>query len=103
MRHTVVFSLRAGRHLDDLYRVISEKSGPARADKFVSSIVDYCLAFDMFPERGARRDDLWPGMRVVGFKRVASIAFRVKGDRVIIQGIYYGGQDFESDLKVDKP
>lgn len=65
----------------------------------MSSIVDYCLGFDLFPERGARREDLWPGLRIVGFKRVASIAFRVEGDRVVIHGIYYGGRNLDDDLK----
>lgn len=99
MTFTVIFSLRAGQHLDNLYRMISLDSGSARADKFVNSIVEYCLGFNTFPERGARRDDLWPGLRVVGFKRVASIAFRVEGERVVIHGFYYGGKNLEDDLK----
>ena len=99
MTFSVIFSLRAERHLDELYRTIALDSGTERADKFVSSIVDYCLGFDLFPERGARREDLWPGLRIVGFKRVASIAFRVEGDRVVIHGIYYGGRNLDDDLK----
>jgi len=99
MTFSVIFSLRAERHLDELYRTIALNSGPVRADEFVSSIVEYCLGFDLFPERGTRRDDLWPDLRIVGFRRVASIAFRVEGDRVVIHGIYYGGRNFEDDLR----
>ena len=99
MRYIVEFSLRASKHLDDLYRTIARDSGPARADAFVSSIVDYCLGFDMFPERGTRRDDLSSGLRIVGFRRYASIAFRVEADRVVIFGVYYAGRNYEADFE----
>ena len=94
MTFGVIFSLRAEHHLDQIYRAIASDSGHERADKFVNSIVEYCLRFDVFPERGTRRDDLWPGLRIVGFKRFASIALRVEGDRVVIHGVYYGGRNW---------
>jgi toxin ParE1/3/4 len=53
----------------------------------------------MFPERGTRRDDLSPGLRIVGYRRRATIAFTVESDAVIIQGIFYGGQDYEAALR----
>jgi hypothetical protein len=31
----------------------------------------------MFPERGRRRDDLRPGLRIIGFGRRVTIAFHV--------------------------
>lgn len=101
MAFTVTFSLRAGRQLDELYRTIELDSGTERADRFVNSIVEYCLGFDTFPERGMRRNDIWPGLRIVGFRHVASIVFRFEGDHVVIHGVYYGGQDFEANLKED--
>jgi toxin ParE1/3/4 len=47
----------------------------------------------MFPERGRRRDDLRPGLRIIGFDRWVTIAFHVAGDRIIIDRIFYGGRD----------
>jgi toxin ParE1/3/4 len=46
--------------------------------------------------RGARRDDIRPGLRVFGFRRRVSIAFEVTGEAVTILGIFYGGQNFDT-------
>ena len=50
----------------------------------------------MFPKRGARRDDLRPGLRILGFERRAVIALQVTADRVMILRILYGGRDLET-------
>jgi toxin ParE1/3/4 len=49
--------------------------------------------------RGARRDDIRPGLRVFGFRRRVSIAFEVTAEVVTILGIFYGGQNFEAAFK----
>jgi hypothetical protein len=36
------------------------------------------------------------GLRTVGFERRVTIAFVVTADTVLIEGIFYGGQDFET-------
>jgi toxin ParE1/3/4 len=99
----VSFSARAEQQLDDLLELIASDSGLERAEKFVGSIVSYCQGFRIFPERGTRRDDIRPGMRVVGFRRRASIVFTVEGNAVVFLAIYYGGQDFEADLREHLP
>jgi toxin ParE1/3/4 len=47
----------------------------------------------MFPERGTRRDDLRPGLRIVGYRRRVTIAFHVGDDSVTIDRVLYGGRD----------
>ena len=49
-----------------------------------------------------RRDDIEPGIRVVGFRRRVSIVFTVTENEVWILGIYYGGRDFGPPLE-DEP
>lgn len=49
------------------------------------------------------RDDIRPGIRIVGFKRRVSIAFTIEDQRVIFLGIFYGGQNFEAILRGDDP
>src|SRR5579863_8586630 len=49
-----------------------------------------------FPRRGTQRDDLLPGLRVTGFERRVTVAFVVTDAAVLIEGIFYGGQDFEA-------
>lgn len=92
--HRVVFHPRAKRELEELYDYIADRGSPESGANFVSKVRDYCLAFSTFPERGARRDDIEPGLRVVGFRRRVSIAFSVTDDEVWILGIYYGGRNF---------
>lgn len=102
MKFKIVLSPEAEQHLDDLFVAIAQESGEERAEKFVGSILTYCYDFDTFPHRGSRRDDIRPGVRVVGFRRRASIAFTVEGDTVSFLGIFYGGQDFEAALRAEE-
>jgi toxin ParE1/3/4 len=53
----------------------------------------------MFPERGRRRDDLRPGLRIIGFGRRVTIAFHVTGDRITIDRVLYGGRDLTQVLR----
>ena len=57
------------------------------------------MALESFPERGTRRDDIRPGLRVIGFERRATIVFQVLEDEVIIVRVFYGGQDYEAALR----
>ncbi len=56
------------------------------------------------PNRGTRRDDVRPSLRITNYKRRAVIAFAVDDAtlRVTIIGIYYGGQDYEAALQTDE-
>src|SRR5436190_768425 len=52
-----------------------------------------------FPERGARRDDLRPGLRVVGVARRVTIAFHISDNVVTIDRVLYGGRDLSTALR----
>nr|WP_166144715.1 type II toxin-antitoxin system RelE/ParE family toxin [Methylosinus sp. RM1] len=84
------------RHLS-----LAERATPSAAERFTAAIVDYCESLRSFPERGTCRDDLRPGLRTIGFRRRATIAFAVEADVVTIVGVFYGGQDFEASLSID--
>jgi hypothetical protein len=45
-----------------------------------------------------RRDDIRPGVRSYGWRRRASIVFRVLNEEVLIIGIFVNGRDIESGL-----
>ena len=101
MAHRVIFSPRAEAQLVKLNRDIGDRSAPGIGERYTAAIVKYCLAFSTFPHRGTRRDDIWPGLRTVGYRRRVTIAFEVVDDTVNILGVYYGGQDYETDLRDD--
>lgn len=98
-RHKVSFRPRAERDLFRLYEYIAGE-GPAEvAGSFIQRIEEACMALEMFPERGTRRDDIRPGIRIMGFERRATIVFRVRKADVVIVRIFYAGQDYERALR----
>jgi toxin ParE1/3/4 len=91
----VVFAPEAEDDLLKIYDFIADRANPERAYAYVERIRSYCLAFDAFPERGVRRDELRPGLRIVGFEHRVTIAFHVTPTLVIIDRVLYGGRDVE--------
>jgi toxin ParE1/3/4 len=101
-QYKVIFSPRAERQLDAVYSYIAEHGGEERAEGYISGIVAFCQRLSLFPERGTKRDDLRPGLRIVGYAKRVTVAFSVKGDRVMIHGIFYGGQDYDVMIEADE-
>jgi toxin ParE1/3/4 len=64
--------------------------------------VKYCESFSTFPLRGSPRDDVLQGLRITGFERRITVAYTVTAEAVLIEGIFYGGQDFEAVLRDDE-
>ena len=100
-QYSVVFTPRAKRQLDDLYAYIADNSSEARAEKFVGGLVGDCLALSTFPERGTKRDDIRPNLRITSYARRVAIALSVDVSNAIvaIHGVFYGGQDYEHLLR----
>lgn len=100
MTYTVIFAIEARRDFAALYDYILPRGGERVARDYVAKIYGYCLGFETFPERGTLRDDIRPGLRLVGYRRRATIAFTISGDTVIILRMFYAGQDIdlEDDL-----
>ncbi len=96
MSHRIEFSPEALGDLIDLYDYIAMRDGAERAIGYVDRIETCCRSLSVFPERGIRRDDLRPGLRILGFERRAVIAFLVTTDTVTILRILYGGRDLET-------
>src|SRR5687768_4624241 len=96
---TVRFRPQARADLFALYDFVATESGDVVAGAYITRIEAACLSLATFPQRGARRDDLAPGLRTIGFERRALIAFGVKGSSVTIMRILYGGRDFERILR----
>jgi toxin ParE1/3/4 len=58
----------------------------------VSGILDFIDGLVTFPEPGTVRQGNVPGLRIIGYRHSVSIAFVVKGDSVIILGIFHRGR-----------
>ena len=71
----------------------------AAAD-LVGALVAFCEDLALFPLRGNAREDIRPGLRTIGFRRRAVVAFVVRDDDVVILGVFYGGRDYEPVLRI---
>lgn len=98
-RYKVEFLRPAEEDLLALYESIATEAGIAVAGSYVERIEAACLSLQTSPLRGASREDVLPGLRTIGFERRATIVFRVRGSRVSIVRILYGGRDFEHALR----
>jgi toxin ParE1/3/4 len=75
---------------------VAAVASPDFAARYTDAIMEQCESLKTFPMRGALRDDIRPGLRVLGFRRRVSIPFEVTCEVVTILGIFYGGQNFET-------
>ncbi len=82
--------------MTDIYDYIAPRGGADRALAYVERIQATCLSLSGHPERGTRRDDIRPGLRITGFERRVTIAFHIGVDVVIIDRILCGGRDLET-------
>lgn len=95
MRQVVRFSPHAKRDLADIFTYVASNAGDRIAQDYVAKLYQYCLSFETFPERGARRDDLRPRLRTVGFHRRATIAFTVGKESILILRIFHAGRNIK--------
>ena len=89
----VVFSPEAGDDLTSLYDYIADHAGAAVALGYIERIEVQCRGLEAFPDRGGPRDDIRPGLRLIGFERRVTIAFHRQDNLVVIDRILYGGRD----------
>jgi toxin ParE1/3/4 len=92
----VVFSLDAEAELLELYEWIANAASPDVAFGYVTRIEAFCQRLGIASERGQSRDDIRPGLRIIGFERRVTVAFKVELDRVVILRLFYGGRDWET-------
>lgn len=104
MSYTVLFSPEAEQQLAAIERYIAAAAGSSvTAARYVDAIVTHCESLVTFPERGQRRDDLMPGLRITHYRGRAVIAFLADAaaETLSIVGVFYGGQDYETSLLQD--
>jgi len=93
MSYTIIFDVEARADLTELYEYLLLEAGERIARGYVDRLIDYCAAFETFPERGTRHENISPGLRTVGYRHKATVAFRIKDDTVTIMRIFHGGRE----------
>ena len=101
MSRLIVYAPEAEAQLLNLYRYIAREASPDIAQRFTESIIAHCEELTEFAERGTPRDDVRKGLHTLSFRRRVTIAYAVEPTRLLVLGIFYGGQDFETLLQDD--
>lgn len=91
----VDFAPEAFEDLMQIYEWIANAASPETAIQYIDRLETYCRGMGVAAERGHKRDDIRPGLRIVGFERRASVAFTVSETRVTILRLFHGGQNWE--------
>ncbi len=95
---TVVYAPRARADIARIYSWISDRAGTTTALRYVHRIRSTCLSLERVAERGTRRDEIRAGLRTIGFQRRVTIAFTVGPTEVMIQRVFYGGQNWAAEI-----
>jgi toxin ParE1/3/4 len=95
---SVVISPDAADDIMSIYKQIAQAAGAAVANAYIDRLEAFLAGFDIGSERGTLRTDLRPNLRIVGFERSITIAFKVKPDHVEILRCFRGGQNWENKI-----
>lgn len=96
-RYAVVWHPRARADLLVLYDWIADRADPDTAFDYTSRIEAHAAKLAEFPERGAPRDDLAPGLRTTPYRRRRVIGYRVGNGEVEILRIVHAGRDWDEE------
>ena len=97
-QRNVQFALEAIEDLNSMFDWISENANADVALGYIERIEDYCSRLDLASERGQLRNDIRPGLRIVGFEHRLVIAFVVDDETVTIRRVMSGRQDWQTLL-----
>ncbi len=79
--------------LDGVFRYVWSRSGSSGvALNYLARIERFLNDLQHIPKRGSLRNDVRPGLRVIGFERSVSIGFIVEKDEVVILRVLAGGR-----------
>ena len=79
--------------LPQIYDDIADRAGARSALHHVLRIREYCDSLSSFPQRGLEHPEIMPGLRILGYRRSASIAFVFRGEQVIILAVFSAGRE----------
>jgi plasmid stabilization system protein ParE len=77
MTYAVALSSRAQGQLLGLYAYIANAASPVVAIRYTDGITAFCKSLSTFLERGTRRDDIRPSVRITNYRKRMVIAFTV--------------------------
>ena|SRR5688572_19285861 len=98
---TAVLDRDAEADLSNIRAHLESAVSAAFADAFIDQVFSYFAGYSDFPYRGTMRDDVRPGVRLVGWRKILTIAFKISEptEKVVILGVFYRGRDVIAALR----
>ena len=100
MSYRVILTPEAEDQVQEIQAYIASKSFPQNAANYVHRLADHIEGIASASFQGASREDIGPGFRTTGFERRVTILYAIRGDEVIVAGIYYGGQQVPTSVRL---
>jgi plasmid stabilization system protein ParE len=94
MKYRVIFSSTAEDDVAEILAYLLPRAGEQVARRYIDHLIDYCYSFETFPKRGTVFEGQ-PGLRLVGYRRRATIAFHVNEQTVVIARVFHRGRQIE--------
>lgn len=94
----VYFAAAAQGDLIALHDWIAATGSPATALAYIQRLEVFCRSFSHAAERGSAREDIRPGLRILGFERRVTVVFSVTEVDVTILRLFYGGRNWQEEL-----
>lgn len=95
MTRKVILARQARDDLEGIFEWLVDEASISVARQYTERLRDFLRRFDLFPERGTLRNDLFPGLRLIGFERRVTVGFLVTREEVVIARILYGGRNLD--------
>ncbi len=89
----VILGNTARDDLQSIFNWLEPDTGATFARDYVRQIRDKCHSLANFPNRGELREDLAPDLRTIPFKRKATIAYKVDGNKITVLRILHHGRN----------
>ena len=99
MNHGVALAPEAVADLEAIYLHITDRAGSGVARAYVARIEAQIQSLAFFPERGAPRDALRPGLRIMVFEGRVTIAFHRMGDTVVVDRVVRAGRNLSAAFR----
>jgi toxin ParE1/3/4 len=94
----VSFTPEAQDDLKGIFVYVAAHGGDTVARHHTGAIVRFCRSLSHFPKRGVQREDISPGLRLIGYRRQATIVIEVTDTEVRIVRVFGRGRDVEKAL-----
>lgn len=91
----VIIAPEAKADLIALYDGIASAAHPKTAHGYIDRIEAFCQGMRIASERGTRRDDVCPNLRIVTFEQRVTVAFTVDEGSVVILRLFHGGRNWQ--------